>query len=67
MSQENKVENHMFKCILETPDGEILIGRGPSPDFAFKEAVRNLTIAKTPKHGPWMWEEQVKKEIGNKG
>ena len=51
----------MFKCMLETPNGEILIGYGPRPDVAFQEAMKNYTLAKTPKHGPWMWEEGSRK------
>lgn len=55
-NQSQQSRDPMFKCILETPQGEILIGRGPSPDFAFQECLRNLQLVKTPTRGPGMWE-----------
>ncbi len=59
MNQVNH-KNNMFKCILETPSEEIMIGYGLSPDEAFQKCMDNLHIARTPKKGPGMWEEAIR-------
>lgn len=50
--------------MIETPTGEILIGKGLTPDLAYQQAMDNLVLSKTPKKGPGMWEESIRETLG---
>lgn len=56
----------MFKCIIETPDGETLIGRGLDPFAAYTDSMKNLELVKTDKRGPGIWELQDNKSNNDK-
>ena len=45
-----------FKCILESPDGEVFIGRGNSYTDAFQNAINQLDLSNLPKRGKGLWE-----------
>lgn len=42
---------------IDMPDGVICKGAGNTIEEAFQDAKKQLEIARTPKHGPWMWEQ----------
>lgn len=48
----------MYKCIIETPDGSVFIGRGNSITQAYSQALSQINAANKPKKGPGMWENK---------
>ena len=50
--------NNLYKCILESPNGDTHIGYGVSAQDAYNKAFKNLETSQIPVKGPWFWEQQ---------
>ncbi len=57
----------MYKVIIESPDGTVIVGRGTDMFKAYTDAVSNFKLIDMPKKGPGMWEIDPSERPSNKG